>query len=174
MFDFTYTLNDEDYFEFNKYHTYNSKMNRKRTMRTRFLIPAIYIVCALALGSMISYPIVSYIIFGTISLYYLVFFNQIIDRRIKRGMKRIKKAGKLPIQNNIRIIFDENGITEKTEIHESKCVYSCIESIDIGKKAMYLYTGAVQAFVIPNSVFKDASEKESFKQFIESKTVTSQ
>ena len=149
-------------------------MNKNRAIRARFITPAIYMVFSLGLGAIIPYSIISYVVFGIMSLCWIIFFKQINNLRLKKNINRIKKSGKLPMQNNIQLLFDENDFTEITEVNESKYLYSCIESIDMGEKAMYLYNGAIQAFIIPNSVFKDAFEKESFKQFVKNKTDISQ
>jgi hypothetical protein len=147
---------------------------QQRAVRARFINPVIYMAFSLVLGTIIPYPIISYIVFGIISLCWLIFYKQINNLMLKKNKKKKKKAGKLPMQNNIHMLFDENDFTEKTELNESKYLYSCIESINMGEKAIYLYNGAVQAFIIPNSVFNDVSEKELFKQFVKSKTDISQ
>lgn len=170
MFDFAYRLTDDDYFEFNRHHLYHSKMNKKRAIRARFLNPVIYMAFSLVLGGITPYPVYSYVVFGALSLIWLIFFKKLNNFMLKKSIRRVKKVGKLPMQNNIQMLFNENEFIEKTEVNESKNLYSCIESVDMGEKAMYLYNGAVQAFIIPNSVFKDVSEKELFKQFIKSKT----
>jgi len=39
MFEFKYTLSDEDYLEFNKFHLLNSPMGKKNLLITRLIVP---------------------------------------------------------------------------------------------------------------------------------------
>jgi len=87
---------------------------------------------------------------------------------MKSQIKNAMKYGKF---NNKDVIlrFDENIITEITDKNENKIKYSIIEKIALGKAAVYIYIGALQAFIIPFWVFESEQQKVDFLDFINQK-----
>ena len=50
MFQFCYTLSEDGYFEFNRYHAFHSPANKKNMLIYRFVVPIIFAVCGLIAG----------------------------------------------------------------------------------------------------------------------------
>lgn len=164
MFEFNYELNDDDYYEFNKFHIYNAPMHKKELFLARILPPVIFILISLIVGNVIIY-----ITAGILSIGCLVSFKKLNNYAIKRRIQRMKKTGKLPIEDNVILRFHDDGFVEITEKNESKFSYTCIERVENAESAIYIYTGAIQAFIIPHHVFKDKIEEEMFLEFINQK-----
>jgi len=74
-------------------------------------------------------------------------------KQIKKNIGRIKKSGKLPYQSDITIFFEDDFFIETTEIGEGRVKYSAIERVIKAEKAIYIYTNAVQAMLLPFTVF---------------------
>ncbi len=170
MFSFTYTLDDNDYYDFNKFHMYHAPMNRKRVQYGRFLWPVTYMALA-ALFFRLTHNVTSYYIYGAISVCWLLFYKQMNNFLLKRRLLKIKKSGKLPYEPQVTMDFSQDQITEKTSTSEAKSDYSQIEHVFTGDSAVYVYKSAFSAYIIPNRVFRDADEKKSFIDFMESKIV---
>jgi len=174
MFQFCYTLSEHDYFEFNKYHAFNSPANKKNMLIYRFVVPIIFVICGLIAGAIVDEPIVTYYFyfaFGIAAILWLIFFKWIMTKQIKKNIGRIKKSGKLPYQRNVTISFEDDFFVETTESGESKVKYSAIERVIIAEKAIYIYTNAVQAMLLPFTVFSNEQKRDEFIVFIEKKRI---
>lgn len=172
MFQFSYTLSENDYFEFNKYHAFNSPGSKKNMLLFRFGVPIISVVCGLIAGTIVDEPVVTYyfyIAFGIVAILWLIFFKWLMVKQIKKNISRIKKSGKLPYQINVTISFEDDFFVETTENGEARVKYSAIERIIIAEKAIYIYTNAVQAILLPFTVFSDEQKYDDFIVFIEKK-----
>lgn len=84
-------------------------------------------------------------------------------------IKMIKKEGKLPYGKEVFARFDDQLFMETANGNESKIDYANIEKIAVGQKAIYIYIGAIQAFIIPFSVFEDEEKREEFLTFLNHK-----
>ena len=85
---------------------------------------------------------------------------------IKFQIAVLKKDGKLPISKSNRLQFEDEFIHEFTDFAETKIRYASIERIEEGAYAIYAYFSAVQAIIIPFSVFDSAVAKEEFVSWL--------
>lgn len=169
MFSFTYAIDENDYYEFNKHQTYCSPANRKRLMISRFAWPVIFISCGLLLGTSLEYPVIAYVVYGAAAVAWLVFFKRMTDRRIKKNLVRLKKIGKLPYPPDVTIAFFDDYVHEQTSMSETKFDYSLIERVDTTADTVYIYLSALSASILPNRVFKDSAERDAFLTFLRAK-----
>jgi len=79
--------------------------------------------------------------------------------------------GKLPYGRNTLIRFQAEYIFEMTDEAETKLKYKNIEKIIFGKDVIYIYTSAIQAFLIPFSVFETQEKRDEFCAFLNQKMV---
>lgn len=170
MFRFTYTLDDNDYFEFNKHHIYYSAMNKKRAKFAPFYWVVIFMLFGFILAQALNDPF-SYYVYGALSILWVIFYKQINNAALKRRIKSMKKAGKLPYSHQVTMSFMEDCIIEKEEASEAKSEYSLIENVMMGETAVYVYKSAISAYIVPNRVFQNAEEKKSFIEFVQSKII---
>lgn len=111
------------------------------------------------MGSVIEYPTIAYVVFGAMAFVYLFFYKRLSLRGLKNNLKRMKKAGKLPYPSNTTITFFEDYFFEKTDTSETKMSYLNVEHVDDSDMAVYIYTGAISAYIVPNRAFKDSEER---------------
>ena len=79
----------------------------------------------------------------------------------------MKKDGKTPYGSDTLIRFYDDFLIDTTNDTETKIKYASIEKIWINNKsAIYLFFNAVQAFVVPFSVFETEEQKAGFLEFI--------
>lgn len=168
-YDFSFILSEEDYFQFNKHHMLHGEQNRKQLMLTRFLFPFIYMVFGAVFGYTLSNPAIAFIVFGIISALWIIFFNSIMVQLLKRNIKRLKKSGKLIYDKEIHMLFGDETFSEQTQDSKSDYFYTIIERIEIGDTAVYMYTGAAAAHIVPYRVFPDEDTKNGFIEFIMSR-----
>ena len=168
MFKFKYQLNEEDYYEFSKFHMYNSPLNKKRIARMRFLCPAFFMMLSFLIYRATQNP-VSYIIGGAISLLWIVFYEKLCTSALRKNINGAIKSGKLPVKNRSVLRFEEEGFFEKTELSEIQFPYTGIEQIVNGDSGIYIYTAATNAIIVPYQAFKNENEKKEFFEFIKLK-----
>lgn len=172
MYKFSYSLDEKDYLEFNRFHFNTASANRKITLLLRLFVPVMLIV--LSLPTFVNHEdmyevLISGVICVITSVIWFFAVKPLCMLNIKVSMKFMKKDGKLPYGKNVQIYFNEEEIHETTEVAESKVKYSNIEKIAEGSQAVYIYIGAAQAFIIPLSVFETEVQKNEFLLFINSK-----
>jgi hypothetical protein len=98
------------------------------------------------------------------------FFAAINTPFLKLNIWVTKKSGKLPFPKNVNISFYGDYFEQTTETAETKTKYSAIERVYDGKFAIYIYIGAIQAFIIPLAAFESKRKKEEFMAFIRGKS----
>ena len=176
MYSFSYQLEDTDYLEFNKFH-YSTAPGHKRLERAvlafaviasagftflRFAGGDVYDFAAAAIAGFL----VALIIFVILRLT----FKPLTELILRMYIKSIKKDGKLPFGRNVQLTFEDDFFIESTEVAQTKQQYAVVEKVMEGQRAVYIYTGAMQALIIPVSVFENNERKHEFLSFINSKT----
>ena len=170
MYEFEFTLNDEDYLEFHKYQLNHSEL------RNQLIIGWLAIFVAFALLSVILNMIMDIsvlaIIFCVIYAGCWIFVAKpslLVSKR-KLLIKITEQYGNPPYCKNNLIRFDENFIIEITDDVEAEFEYANIEKIDAGNKAIYIRNSPTGAFIIPLSVFETKPQRAEFMGFIKGKT----
>ena len=172
MFKFSFTLNDDDYFEFAKYDFFNNPVSKKALIVQRLFIP---VVCLLVvLGFVLArlellFIIIELVIMTVISAVWIVSTKSRISKRLRKHINKMKKSGKLPYSEEITYIFNDDSFDSITPKDHSTSKYSVIERIAETEKYICFYVGAGQAHLVPLSAFADDSEKQRFLAFIQSK-----
>jgi len=180
MYEFKFTLTENDYIEFNIFHSRNSPMVKKFT---RFIYIFTFAIIALALGVNLAGIeedlILMLVVTGSVLvllggllflLKKLTFFDKAI---LKLQMNLMKGNGKLPFSEQNFLQFEDDCFIENTVDTETKTKYSKIERIAVSEKAIYLYLTAMTANIIPVSVFESEQQKEEFLAFINGKVAQS-
>jgi len=175
LYQFKYTLSEKDYMEFNKYHLLNAPSNKRGIIVLRLLLPLIFLVYLLFsffLFEEHSSLLIEFIIFAVISVIWFFIVKPLLIFNLKLRIKMIKKDGKLPYGKDVLVQFDEDSFIETIHEAESKANYKIIEKIAVGKNAAYIYINAMQAVIVPFSVFETNEQKNEFLAFINKKRET--
>lgn len=175
MYQFKFTLSENDYLEFNKHHLLNAPASKKMLLISRLIVPILFAL--LALLSLLSNDdsivvIVKLIIYTLASIVWFFNIKHINMRLLKFNMKLLKKDGKLYYGKDVLFQFNEDFFIETSTDAETKLKYTSIERIEEGKNALYIYIGAIQAYMIPFSVFETTEQKNEFLDFINNKVAT--
>ena len=172
MFEFKITLDDNDYLLFNHYHIFNSRSGKKSLIFYRFIIRYICLMIIFIfwiVGSDFELIIIEAILMAIISIWWIIYGKKSILKSINKRIIKVKKEGRLPYSNESILKFDEEKIHEITPNTENIMKYSLIEKIAVTEKAVYIYFGALQAYILPVKAFTDEMEKLKFLEFINSK-----
>ena len=172
MFKFIFTLSDDDYFEFSKHALLNSAVWKRRLNLIRILPIIIWLFAIFVFfirKADLNLIIIESILLAAYSVVIFVLSKPLLLLLLKRRIGRVKKYEKLVSGMEVTLLFENEFFLETTSQSEAKLKYSVIERIDKAEKAVYLYVGAVKAYIIPLNAFADDEIKKQFIIFIKDK-----
>lgn len=145
-------LNEEDYLRFNIFYASHTKAGKRSAAVTRLLFPLLTVVIIMAFyiaGADYGLMVTEAVLLAVVSVVWWLCTPKIIERNIRKHIQRVKKEGKLPFHGESEIEFLEEGLVEKSEQGEMRIAYADIEQVYSEKDYLYLFYGAVQAFIVP-------------------------
>jgi len=170
-----YTLDDGDFFEFQKYHLFNSNANKNAIIFQQLRFPFIYlifIVFILMINNKLNDLVLlsaSFIILFIFSVIWVLSVKRMLVRALKVKIKRMRTDGKLPYCRDITITLEDEYIKKVTEWGESRYKYASVEKMAVSGDFAYIYINAVQALIIPLRVFENEERKKEFLNLIHEK-----
>ena len=145
-------LNDNDYIEFNYSYLKHSKIGKYSLLATRISFPIIKI----ERGLVISVAAVA--VLSTVLWWFIV--PVLMRRNIKKNIMKMKSDGKLPYHEKASVEFLDDRIAETCEQGETVVKYSDIVNVYEEKGYIYIFYGAMQAFILPERCFGDNEIRE--------------
>ena len=180
MYQFKFFLTEKEYLDFHIFHFTTAPSYKKLLWMMRLIIPALS--AAMILVNVLSADdpaltpeenragVIGFaVILSSLSIAWFFLAKPLWFSAIKRQLRRAKKDGKLPYDKEVLLQFDDEFITETIDGTETKTRYASIDKIAFGSDAIYLYFSAVQAYLVPASVFYTKDQKQAFLAFLESK-----
>ena len=173
MFSFSYALTEEDYYEYNKFYIANMPAQKRRLAFARWYVPVMFLFLSLITKVIIDEFVVQAAVWATLlvgAVLWLIFFWSIMNRQLRKNIKKLKKNGRLVYDKPISMLFREDYIMTSTPESSENNAYSMIERVCVGEVAVYLFIGANSAHIVPNRAFESDGEKQSFLEFVAAKT----
>ena len=172
MFQFQIDLTDKDYLCFNRHHLYHSKPGRSFRTKMKVIVPVIFALFLLLFWILelpASFIWTEAVLLAILTVLWFCFFRKFMQMLLKKQVKNMKKAGRLPYQRQTTLVFDEEEIVETSDQSEFRNQYDAIEKVCNGSCGLYLYLNAVQAFLIPDRAFAGPEEKQALLEFLRRK-----
>jgi len=173
LFQLNINLSEEDYLDFNKFHSFESMHGKKLINKTRiFFVLAMIILAALFLLVMglTTFSITYAVLLLLFTLLYMVFFKKILTRNVKTQIKRLKKVGKLPFDPVSTLEFHEDKMVEITALQRTEQSYSIFERICVVKnRYVLLYKSSVGAYILPVTQIEAQLNQRDFIDFLSQK-----
>jgi len=153
MFEFEYTLNDEDRFQFHKY--------LRRTLRINliWILPSVILFVLVFVSLLLRLSNVGYVLL-LIGVFWFLYFPLHYNG---------KNYGILPYDSSVKMDFSDNEICGVTEVFDIKTGYSEIKRIKVCKNSVYIFISITSAYIIPKRAFSGQDEQTKFFEFIRSK-----
>jgi len=165
MYKFEYTLEEQDYVEFNRYIFYKSPIQRKNMLWLRFGVAAISLMLLPLAARFIEAGATlwtAYAILVLLPLGWIIFFNYFLTSLFRR---LVRKQG-VTFGQNLAISFDGNQITEKTEYGENRINYESIKKIADQRQGLYIFVDDIRAVILPLRVFESDEQKAQFLEHL--------
>ena len=168
-------MNDNDYYEFNKYHVLEGFAVKKSLFVLLNVFLLIFIGVLLIIEKQEWNEFHGIMMAMLITLFVLNMFSKKIRLKVMEAkIKRLKKSGKIFDETERTITFADDLITDKTQEAEAKLKYTTLERTAVGDKAVYIYLTVNQAIIIPIRVFNNEQEQNDFLNFINDKIKNNQ
>ena len=136
LFQLHITLSEDDYLDFNNFHSFESAHGKKLIRKTRiFFILAMVFLAALVVLILgwTTFSVVYAALLLLLTLLYMLFFKKVLTRNIKTQINRLKKMGKLPFDPVSTLEFYEDKMVEITALQRTEQSYSIFERICVVK-----------------------------------------
>ena len=173
LFQLNIYLSEEDYLDFNKFHSFESTHGKKLINRTRiFFVLAMIILAALVVLMLgwTTFSVTYAALLLLFTLLYMAFFKKILARNVKTQIKRLKKIGKLPFDPISTLEFYEDKMVEITASRRTEQGYNIFERICVVKdRYILLYHSSVAAYVLPVAQIKAQLNQENLVDFLSKK-----
>ena len=172
---FKYQASEEDYLEFNKFHAANSAVYKGKFLHAyrwvlgiiNFLLSLLYFWGFYDSGYFRN--LIAAFVLLVISVLCLRWKWTINRFYLPSAIKKMKKDGKLPYGKENELLFGEDFCVEIADDIETKVKYRAIEKVASGDHAVYVFISAMQAFIIPLSVFETGEQRTEFVAFVNRK-----
>ena len=166
-------LDDQDYYEFNKYHMSNAPDMKKRNFWLKLYLPALFLLVLIVYilrgyeSHLLCTAGIVYFIISIIWIFSLKYLSLLF---LKLRIRSMKKNGKMPYSASASMTFFDDYFTEITPDTETNIKYTAVTRISVSElKAIYIYTNTILAYIIPYNAFRSQTEYEEFLQFISEK-----
>lgn len=167
------TLTEEDYLDFNVFHSLETAAGKKMLRNSRILflsVAAVVIVMLIITLGWTTFSAIYVLFLGAFAVIYTLRSKKAIIKNIKKQMERAKKTGKLPFDPAVRLEFYEDKMAEITADKRLDQNYSVIERICVwDDRAIYLYNSSVGAHILPIPQLKEQLDQAEFLSFLSQK-----
>jgi hypothetical protein len=156
-----YQLDLDDIVAFGLHHARASKDSRRRLRLTQLwgVIFALFVALMWLRWGVGTWTI----LFTGYSLFMLFGYPSFCQWSVKHNTRKIYSEGqnKGALGNHI-IALDAEGVTEISDVGESRIAWVGIEKVEENEEYVFLYTGSLQAHVIPKRAFLSGGEATEF------------
>lgn len=154
----TFDITRQDYLEFNKFHFFDTKLNRT------IITGASTVVILQLFLNREQFNWTATVISSIACILVYIF---VINRSLNRTKNIPKKNGTILGQKEIE--FTDDKITYKTSNSEGSSDWSAIKVLKESSKAFYLYMDTNMAILVPKRVFNNTIEEAEFRNLINRK-----
>jgi hypothetical protein len=164
-----YSLTKQDYIDFNINYMSYSKSTKRMLLIQRLIGPVIFLVIPFLNSSPKSDPF-SFVIFTILSILWVIFFDKIIRKDMKRRVSKVLAEGNNKgMLGEHTLILDKDGVLEITTHNESKTKWDAIEDIIESENHIFIFFSSMAGYIVPLRVFKSSNEKDIFLETLYSK-----
>ena len=163
-----YDVSEQDYVNFNLYHMKHSRQAKRVMLLEKYgyalvLAAACYVGGEFYIGALCAGAI--------LALAWILVYPKYRKNRVSRMVKRHINEGKTnDFIGHQELTLNEDCIDEVSPGTTSQTKYSVVERIGCDYDCIFLYIGAIKAFIIPLSAFSNDEQKEEFFAILKDRT----
>lgn len=162
---FTYQLTNSDFLAYQLFLSSKSELHKKRRLRSRIIIPIIYLVFGLFLAKS-NNDIGIAVVLGGVAVLWFSMYPKYSKWRYKRHFeKHIEANNKKQVNKDIEIEFDKNSIKTKDSVSQGEIKGEEIKEIIETQHHFFVKLSTDQSLVVPK--YKMENQAEFKKQMID-------
>lgn len=167
-----YTVNEEDYFQYNMYAYDHNPAVKKRIFTTRLLFGAALLLFTASIFLSFSDGRWSWYLIPWVFCALLIVFIRRINRAVTvwSFRKRIRTGLGAEFLGESTLELTEDTINMHRKKGDSQMGYDALIRIAQGQYGLYVYCGSMTAILLPLSAFRDEEEKQEFLRLLQSRS----
>jgi hypothetical protein len=172
LYGFDVSINERDYFEFNKFHILKSPYGKKNKIAVNAAIGAFALAAILLLILTLGFSveaIIAAIPIILVSLMLMISYPYIVVGVLKLYAVTSKKRPKNAYASRSRIEFFDDFFSEETDIGRTETKYFALDCVSATDTAIYLHLDASTACILPLTLFNSREELDGFVDFLKTK-----
>jgi len=169
LYEFNFTISEQDYLDFNLYHMNTASDMRKKLTVYRLMLPGFFVLWLLFTYNQAENMLPRAILFAAASVLWFFAMKPLLVSSVKRRIAKMSQNGTLPCTQVTAVRFDDDVMQSDCDGQEEVTAYAALDQITVYTSAIYIYTRAATVFILPFSAFASESQKEDFIQFINEK-----
>lgn len=173
LFKLNINLTEDDYISFNHFHSFESAHGKKLIRKSRiFFILAMIFLSALVVFVLgwTTFSVTYAALLVLFTLLYMIFFQKVMMRILKKQINHLKKVGKLPFDPVSTLEFHDDKLVEITALQRTEQSYSIFERICVVKdRYILLYKSSVVAYILPILQVNEQLNQEKLIAFLSEK-----
>ena len=163
-----YNVSEQDYLNFNLFHLNNSKQMKNTKLALKY---GTVILCLVLLLVLFWGQIAAQIAGGVVIIIWIAVFSKFWDYLAKQTVKKQINEGKANDFIGPQKLTLKDDCIEEVSINSTTTVqYTAVERIEYGYECIFVYVGAIAAYIIPNSAFTDTEQRNKFTSILKEKT----
>jgi hypothetical protein len=164
-----YERTQKDLVEFSLFHIDNSKNIQRQLLLTQiigglliFVAPILFVYTQYSELSMIGFfiSLVAGILFY---IWYPKYYRSYATKHVK---KMLSEGSNKALLGKQTITLSSEGVLSKAQSGESKMLWTSVEKVVQNEKYIFIYMGAINAYVIPKNSFTSLDEQNQFMDFV--------
>ncbi|MFN8387301.1 MAG: YcxB family protein [Anaerolineales bacterium] len=169
--DIEFERTEEDMVEFNLFHINHSPTIKRQLFAAQITMAVLIFIASMYIVYLQTryLPVISYVAGAVLSIGVGLIYPYIYKQRtIKQARKLFREGSNKSLLGRHEMQLSPDGIRYKTIASESKTNWSSIEKVLQNDKFIFMYIGAINAFVVPKSAFASSEKQKEFLDYVNS------
>lgn len=164
-----YELTKEDFLDFNLNHAHNSSTVKKSLFYQRYVVAIIFPIIPVILSKTFKAPLRGLLPAYLISsLMWIIFYPKYFWWQIKKNVtKTLDESEDSKFVASHSLTISEKGMVSEGENSKTVRDWGSIQRIDKTDRNILIYTGAMEALIVPLRAFDDEVSLKSFIEEVE-------
>jgi hypothetical protein len=162
-----YTLKEEDFITFNKYHLRTSKIGKQKILMLRWIGPAMFMVATVLHAIFLGFDSLFASTMALISVFWYYWYPSRVEKEVSIAVRKMLAEGEnrsFLAEQTLELL--EIGVVLSNEYETQTMSWSTFIKVEKTEDNIYLFKSPVMAIVIPRSAFESIEQYVEFYEFL--------
>lgn len=163
-----YTITQNDYVQFNVFHSKHSSTIKRLIFLLRILLPVLFILIAITTN---RFDVIWLTISVLFSITWILLLPSLFQKTMEKNVDKLISEGKTnEFIGECTLIMMEDRVHSEINNRITETPYTSIERIALDQERIYVYVGALSAYIIPFSAFSGEQEKQDVMALLKARS----